>query len=62
MDVFVTDEYRRDVREDLELQIRWIKEIPAHQFPGWQNAVWAMERAAVVLGAIVLPAEKKGGA
>lgn len=61
MDIIVTEDYRRRVREDLEIQIRWITEMPTHQFTGWENVVWAMERAAVVLSAIVLPAGKEGG-
>ena len=60
MEIVITEEYRRQVREDLEQQIRWIKEIPAHQFPGWMNVVWAMERAVTVLSATILPSGKDG--
>ena len=34
---------------DLELQIDWIENIPAHQFPGWVHTVNAMKQAIALL-------------
>lgn len=36
---------RINVIENLELNIRWIEDIKAHQFPGWQNVTLAMRDA-----------------
>ena len=43
------------VRNDLELNIDWIKNIPSHQFPGWMNVVNSMEDAIELLKAPVEP-------
>lgn len=37
---------------DLEIQIGWIKDIPAHHFPGWVNVVNAMDRTVAFLKSI----------
>ena len=36
---------REDTITDLEINIRWIEDIPAHQFAGWQNVTGAMQKA-----------------
>ena len=39
-------DHKRDAIENLEINIRWIQDIPEHQFPGWKNVVLAMRDAA----------------
>ena len=38
-----------DVISNLELNIRWIRDNPAHQFPGWSNVETAMRDALELL-------------
>lgn len=40
---------RENVIGNLEMNIRWITDHPAHQFPGWGNAVAAMTDALELL-------------
>lgn len=40
---------RENVISNLEMNIRWISDHPAHQFPGWGNAVAAMTDALELL-------------
>lgn len=40
---------RENVIGNLEMNIRWITDHPAHQFPGWGNAVAAMTDALALL-------------
>jgi len=40
---------RQNVLDNLEINIRWIEDIPAHQFAGWLNVVTAMRDAVALL-------------
>lgn len=48
---------REKIIDDLEQQIRWIRENDFHKFPGWGHSVLAMRDAAELLKTSFTPKE-----